>query len=108
MLWMAAASCAVGALGLVLAGLRPPPPPLTIDQAHALEQGVHVRVLGQVPDARRYLLSEGRLYVADPREPRYPLYLAMIQIKLGQDGPAMASGHTFFRSAPPIARPAPS
>ncbi len=70
MLWMAAALCAVGALGLVLAGLRPPPPPLTIDQAHAVEQGVHVRVLGQVPDARRYLLSEGPLYVADPREPR--------------------------------------
>jgi tetratricopeptide (TPR) repeat protein len=27
----------------------------------------------------------------DPTEPRYPLYLAMVQIKLGKDGPALAS-----------------
>lgn len=40
---------------------------------------------------------------ADPREPRYPLYLAMIQIKLGQDGPAMASLVRAVNLAPDLA-----
>ncbi|MGD9690329.1 MAG: tetratricopeptide repeat protein [Phycisphaerales bacterium] len=40
---------------------------------------------------------------AAPKEPRYPLYLAMIQVKLGQDGPAMASLVRAVNLAPDLA-----
>lgn len=71
-LWIAAAACLLGAL--IWAGLQwreLDRAPLSIEAARLAAPGERVRIKGRAePAAPRYLLSEGVLFTADPRNPR--------------------------------------
>lgn len=79
----------------VLAQAGPSAPP-----ALRFDAGTIANQAGAVERAAEHYAAA---QTADPREPRYPLYLAMIQIKLGQDGPAMASLVRAVNLAPDLA-----